>query len=237
MATLDTARIEIIGLVKRYHFHPVLDHLSLTLEDGCFCLLIGANGAGKTTLLRILAGLTRPDEGEIAIGNAEEFSDPLIRQNLGFIGHEPMFYHDLTAEENLHHYAQLYALENYHEKINHSLNITGLSQYRDQPLRTFSRGMQQRLSLARAFLHNPSILLLDEPYTNLDPQAASVLDNQLRTMSHSGCTILLAAHRPQRLLSVATHIAWLKSGKIYQHLPISQLADSPELSQYMRERE
>ncbi len=231
-----SSQITIQGLIKRYHFRPVLDQLSLTLDDSSFCLLIGANGAGKTTLLRILAGLARADEGEISIGANHNFSDHLLRLNLGYVGHEPMFYNDLTAVENLRHYAHLYLLTDAEEKINQTLHLTGLSQYQGQPLRTFSRGMQQRLSLARALIHNPSILLLDEPYTSLDPLAAKFLDNQLHGLQKPGRTILLAAHRPQRLLPIATHIAWLKAGKICQHLPIEQLAECPELNHYLQER-
>jgi len=230
-----STRIEIRGLVKRYHFLPVLDDLTLSIDDGALCILVGANGAGKTTLLRILAGLIRADQGEIKVGGQFINEGSQFRRQLGYVGHQPMFYHDLTAAENLRHYARLYQLTDAAERVQSRIRSVGLLDHQHKPVRTFSRGMQQRLSIARALLHDPNILLFDEPYTGLDQEAAQFLDERLQSLHQPGHTILLAAHRPQRLLSTASHIAWLKKGKIGLHLPVSRLSESPELRNYLQE--
>jgi heme exporter protein A len=222
-------------LVKRFHHQTVLNHLSLRINDGDFCVLVGDNGAGKTTLLRILAGLVRPTHGAVTISGADPLSEHPLRQILGYVGHQPMFYQDLTALENLEHYARLYQVRDVEHSVTRAIQSVGLTTYQGQPVRTLSRGMQQRLSLARATLHQPSILLLDEPYTGLDQAAAAFLDNTLRGLHTPGRTILLAAHRPQRLLSIASHVAWLKDGVIHQHLPVDRLGEDPELDRYLQE--
>ncbi|MDY6866523.1 MAG: heme ABC exporter ATP-binding protein CcmA [Chloroflexota bacterium] len=230
-----SAEIAVRGLVKRYHYRPVLNDLSLTISDGDFCVLVGANGAGKTTLLRILASLVRADAGEIKIGNEITPSNPQSRSNIGYVGHQPMFYQDLTAAENLRHYARIYQVKDAEQAITEGIQLVGLADHQDKPLRTFSRGMQQRLSLARALLHQPTILLFDEPYTGLDQEAAHFLDTKLEELHRPGRAILLAAHRPQRLLTIASHIAWLKDGKITQIIPVNQLSQAPELNAYLQE--
>jgi heme exporter protein A len=222
-------------LVKRFLHHPVLNHLSLTLYDGDFCVLVGDNGAGKTTLLRILAGLVRPNLGSVNICGADPAKDHPLRQIIGYVGHQPMFYQDLSALENLGHYARLYQVGDVQRTVAQAIQAAGLTPYQGQPVRTLSRGMQQRLSLARALLHQPSILLFDEPYTGLDQTSAAFLDDTLRGLRTSGRTILLAAHRPQRLLSIASHVAWLKDGVIHRHLPVERLGEDPELGRYLQE--
>jgi len=229
------SRIEIRDLVKRFHHQPVLNHLSLTINDGDFCVLVGDNGAGKTTLLRILAGLVRPNHGVVTICGSDPISEHPLRRSIGYVGHHPMFYQDLTALENLMHYARLYQVGNIPRTIAEAIQAVGLTTYDQQPVRTLSRGMQQRLSLARALIHQPSILLFDEPYTGLDQAAAVFLDDTLRGLHTPGRTILLAAHRPQRLLSIASHVAWLKDGVIHRHLPVDRLGEAPELGRYLQE--
>ena len=227
--------VEVRGLVKQYHFRPVLDQLSLTLQDGDFCVLVGANGAGKTTLLRILATLARPNHGQTLIYGQPLSATPAIRGSIGYIGHQPMFYEDLTALENLQHYARLYGTSQPERRISEAINASGLEHSQDRPVRTFSRGMQQRLSIERALLHDPKILLFDEPYTGLDQEAAQLLDQRLKELHSAGRVILVAAHRPQRLVHLASHIAWLQEGKISHHLPTSQLETSAELLAYLQE--
>jgi heme exporter protein A len=232
---IPSAEITVRGLIKRYQYHPVLNGVTLTVNDGDFCVLVGANGAGKTTLLRILASLVRPDAGEIIINNEIIRTNSKSRSSIGYVGHQTMFYQDLTAIENLHHYARLYQVKCADQAVSQSIRSVGLADHQDKPLRTFSRGMQQRLSLARALLHQPTILLFDEPYTGLDQEAARFLDAKLKELHQPGRAILLAAHRPQRLLTIASHIAWLKEGKIIQHLPVSHLSQTPELEAYLQE--
>lgn len=230
-----SARIGVSGLVKKYQYQPVLDQLSLTVEDGDLCVLVGANGAGKTTLLRILAGLVRADTGQILLGSVPLRADPGIRKQIGYIGHASLFYNDLNALENLTHYARLYHINPLESTVVESIRSVGLEPHQHKPLRTYSRGMGQRLAIARALLHDPAILLFDEPYTGLDQEGAAFLDDRLRRLQGPSRAILLAAHRPQRLLQIATHIAWLREGKIVQHLPVNRLSEAPELRQYLQE--
>ena len=227
--------IVVDGLVKSYHFRPVLDGLDLTLNKGDFCVLVGANGAGKTTLLRILAGLARPSRGQVLVKGALLNARPIIRAALGYIGHQPMFYEDLTALENLQHYARLYGIRDNEIRIAQCIQAAGLESVQNRPVRTYSRGMQQRLSIERALLHDPEILLLDEPYTGLDQEAALQLDCRLKELHTPNRTLLVAAHRPQRLLPIASHIAWLQSGTISHHTPVSALDASPDLLVYLQE--
>lgn len=236
MAKVDSTRqVAIHGLVKRYHFQPVLNHLSLTLGDGDFCILVGANGAGKTTLLRILATLARPTHGKIYFGDHLITSSPALRREIGYVGHQPMLYNDLTALENLIHYARLYGCPHPEEHSRDAILSVGLMDHQDKPLRTFSRGMQQRLSIARALLHDPHYLFFDEPYTGLDAQASQWLDQQLQQLHHPGRVILLAAHQPGRLLRMASHIAWLQDGQISHHIPIDHIHEVPDLQAYLQE--
>jgi heme exporter protein A len=227
-------RIEIHALSKRYHLQPVLNQLTITINDGDLCLLVGDNGAGKTTLLRILAGLVRPSQGGVTICGVSPSDDPHLRRMIGYVGHQPMVYQDLSAYENLRHYARLYPLDDAEATVEGAIQALKLTAYQHQPVRTLSRGMQQRLSLARATLHNPSIMLFDEPYTGLDQESASFLDERLQTLNQPGRVILLAAHRPQRLLKIASHVAWLRDGKIYQHIPVGSLINTPELNSYLQ---
>jgi heme exporter protein A len=230
------AQIDVRGLVKRYHHQPVLDHLDLTINDGDFCLLVGANGSGKTTLMRTLANLVRPDAGTIQMGPFELPRDAVrIRGKMGLIGHQPMVYGDLTAEENLVHYAHLYALTSGAASVQTALKEVGLLPYRHQPVRTFSRGMQQRLSIARALLPDPAFLLFDEPYTGLDREAIRFLDARLAALRQKGRVILLAAHRPRRILDLVTHVAWLEAGRIRSFLPAARLDEDPALLQYLQD--
>jgi heme exporter protein A len=227
--------IEINRLNKRYNTQPVLKDLSLTVAGGEICVLVGANGAGKSTLLRILATLTRADSGEVRLNGIPLSSDPILRREIGYLGHQSLFYGDLTACENLRHYARLYQLSNPEEVVQNSLESARLTLHRQKPVRTFSRGMLQRLAIERTLIHQPRLLLLDEPFTGLDQEAAETLDERLDRLHTQECTLIVVAHRPQRLLEIATHIAWLRNGRIEQKISVTQLSSAPDLSRYIRE--
>jgi heme exporter protein A len=179
------------GLAKRYGDRLVLRGVDVDLDDGRFLLVTGPNGSGKTTLLRVLAGLTAPDGGELQLPP---------RQTIGFLGHEPLVYRELTPLENLTLFGRLYRLPERGERIGMLLERFGLWDVRHQRVSTFSRGMQQRLGLCRVLLHDPQLLLLDEPYNALDAQGAELLDAALDEPR----TYVVATHEPQRVERHAT---------------------------------
>ena len=222
-------------LSKHYNLQPVLKGLSLALADGSLCVLVGSNGAGKTTLLRIIASLVRPDAGFAAIHGAALKGNAALRRQIGYLGHQTLFYSDLNALENLTHYARLYGLDNVADRVHAGIASVDLVNHQHKPVRTYSRGMLQRLAIARALLHDPAILLLDEPYTGLDKDAAQALDQRLRDLHRPGRTLLIAAHHPQRLLAFASQVAWLRDGRIAQLQPVDRLSEAPDLLHYLTE--
>ncbi|MGH2525079.1 MAG: heme ABC exporter ATP-binding protein CcmA, partial [Anaerolineales bacterium] len=162
------------ALVKKFGFQTVLRGLDLEIAEGEFVAVLGPNGAGKTTLLRILAGLSRPTFGEVSVGGYRLPQQAgAVRRRLGVVSHQPLLYADLSAEENLRFYARLYGLRDSSARIARVLTLVGLSVRRRDLVRTFSRGMQQRLAIARAILHDPEVMLFDEPHTGLDPEASA----------------------------------------------------------------
>ena len=183
------------GLERRFGAKRVLRGLDLDVERGAFVVVTGANGSGKTTLLRLVAGLAAPTAGELDVG--------VERGQLGYVGHEPLVYRELTALENLSLYARLYRVPEARERIGMLLERFGLWDVRSDRVATYSRGMQQRLALCRALLHDPTLLLLDEPYSGLDAEGAELLDRELlERRGHA--TFLVATHDPVRLSPLAT---------------------------------
>jgi heme exporter protein A len=202
-----------------------LADVSLRVDAGEFVMLVGPNGAGKTTLLRILATLTRPTSGEVRVDGVDLARDAAsIRRQLGFLSHRTLLYEDLTAEQNLRFYARMYGLSEVSARVTQLLAQVGLTERRDDLVRTFSRGMQQRLAVARAILHRPRILLLDEPYTGLDPLAVETLEMLLETLVDAGTTILLTTH--QRLDRIrGRRVLVLHRGRLrYDDVPVDPTA-------------
>ena len=181
------------GLSKRFGAKRVFEGLDFDVERGGFLLVTGPNGSGKTTLLRLVAGLLVPTAGELHV-DAE-------RAGLGFLAHEPLVYRELTALENLQFFARLYHLPEAGERIGMLLERFGLWEVRNERAGSFSRGMLQRLALCRTFLHQPSLLLLDEPYNALDAEGTALLERELA--GHAG-TYVVATHDPGRLTPLAT---------------------------------
>jgi heme ABC exporter ATP-binding subunit CcmA len=205
--------VEIAGVWKFYGNFPALRDISFDVEPGASMALLGRNGAGKTTLLRMLAGLSRPGRGSIRICGADA-RDRSTRLSIGILGHGISLYDELSALENLRLFARLYGLENPDCAASEWLERTGLEKVRDGLVREFSRGMRQRLAVARAFLHDPTVLLLDEPFTALDDRAIALLQSLLRDAIAEGRTIVLSTHQLREALELATHVALLVRGRL-----------------------
>jgi heme ABC exporter ATP-binding subunit CcmA len=187
--------IQARGVEKRYGRRRALRPLDLDVERGAFLVVTGPNGSGKTTLLRLIAGLAAPTRGRIDVD--------LDRARLGYLGHEALVYRDLTALENLDLYGRLYRVAERRERIGMLLERFGLWEARHERAASFSRGMLQRLALCRSLLHDPELLVLDEPFTALDEEGAALLDRQLDDL-RAGATVVLSTHDPARVEPLAT---------------------------------
>ena len=207
--------IDVRKLVKRFGLKTVLRGLDFHVEPGEFVALLGPNGAGKTTFLRILASLSRPSLGHVSIaGHKLPDGAAEVRRALGVVSHLPLLYADLTAEENLRFYGRMYGLPGLDARINEVLDLVGLSHRRHDLVRTFSRGMQQRLAIGRAVLHDPQVILFDEPYTGLDQDASAMLDDVLRSVATLGRTVVMTSHDLARAEDLASRFDVLSRGTI-----------------------
>lgn len=225
--------IEIKGLTKNYGTNPVLRGVDLQIEQGEFVTLVGPNGAGKSTLLRIVATLLSPTAGSVSIGGWPLKSHAAnVRRHIGLVSHQPLLYGDLTAAENLDFYGRLYQLDDREERVLRALRTVGLAARQRDPVRSFSRGMLQRLTLARATLHEPDVLLFDEPYTGLDQDATQLLDSLLLGEVKKGRTILMITHDLARGLNLCHRIAILNRGKIAVQIGQDEITPADFLDLY-----
>ena len=184
--------------------------------------LLGPNGAGKTTLLRILSSLVRPTSGSVRVASFILPSQGAsLRAKLGVVSHQPLLYGDLTAAENLQFFSKLYSIGA--DRILEILDLVGLLPRKHDLVRTFSRGMQQRLAIGRAILHNPSILLLDEPHTGLDQAAGEILDKILKDVALEGRTVVMTSHDLLRASELASRLVLLSKGKIARSISTADL--------------
>jgi heme exporter protein A len=207
--------IEVRGLIKRFGNKVVLSGLDFRAEPGEFVALLGPNGAGKTTFLRILASLSRPTMGKVCVaGHALPGQAAAVRARLGVVTHQSLLYDDLTADENLRFYGRMYGVANIVSRIPEILELVGLSTYRREVVRTFSRGMQQRLAIGRAILHDPEVMLFDEPYTGLDQEACDMLDKVLKEVAGRGRTVVMTSHDLARVEDLASRFDVLSHGVI-----------------------
>jgi heme exporter protein A len=225
----DTPAIELAGLTRRYGDREALAGVSLTLPAGATLVVFGPNGAGKTTLLRVLATLLRPHAGEARVlGHALPDGGWAVRGRVGFLGHASLLYRDLTARENLRFHARLHGVAP--ARVEELLDAVGLAARADDPVHTFSRGMVQRAAVARCVLHDPELLLLDEPTANLDPHAAELVEPLIGAAS--GRTRVVTSHDPagglqgadlalglrggrQELLAAASEVTTAQIGELY----------------------
>ena len=225
--------IEVKKLVKRFGLKTVLRGLDFQVHPGEFVALLGPNGAGKTTFLRILASLSRPSMGSVDIaGYSLPKQAAAVRARLGVVSHLPLLYPDLTAEENLTFYARMYGIQNAEVRITEVLEMVGLEARRRDLVRTFSRGMQQRLAIGRAVLHDPDVMLFDEPYTGLDQDASAMLDGVLQTVAGQGRTVVMTSHDLARAEELATRFDILSRGVISATTTRQELKQSNLLTFY-----
>lgn len=207
--------IQVRQLVKRYGPKTVLNHLDFEVQRGEFVALLGPNGAGKTTLLRVLSSLARPAAGEVIIAGyrlPEQASQ--VRDRLGVLSHQPLLYGDLSAEENLWFFGRMYDLPAVRERASEVLDLVGLQGRKGDLVRTFSRGMQQRLAIARAVLHQPQVMLFDEPHTGLDQDASVMLDEIMLEIAGQGRTVVMTSHDLSRAADLATRFDIISKGQI-----------------------
>ena len=225
--------ISVREVAKRFGRKPVLRGVNLSVNAGQVTALLGANGAGKTTLMRIISGLSKPDRGEIALGGVRMVrSLHELRRYIGLVSHMPLLYESLSAWENLAFFASLYDLNNPAARIEQVLRSVDLYPRRNDAVRTFSRGMVQRLAIGRATLHNPPVLLLDEPDTGLDPGSAEMLHGLIRTLGAADRAILLTTHNLDRALAWADSVCVLADGTIREQRPTAGL-DSATLARML----
>jgi len=207
--------IDVRKLVKRFGLKTILRGLDFHVEAGEFVALLGPNGAGKTTFLRILASLSRPSLGEVRIaGYHLPAQAAAVRRRLGVVSHLPLLYGDLTAEENLRFYGRMYGVAHLDRRVAEVLELVGLTPRRRDLVRTFSRGMGQRLAIGRAVLHDPDVMLFDEPHTGLDQDACNMLDTVLREVAAQGRTVVMTSHDLARAAVLASRFDILSRGVI-----------------------
>ena len=227
--------IEVRKLVKRFGLKTILRGMDFNVSQGEFVALLGPNGAGKTTFLRILATLSRPSLGSIRVAGYELPSQAsLVRKKLGVVSHMPLLYGDLTAEENLRFFSRMYNIIDPVSRINEVLDLIGLDSRRKDLVRTFSRGMQQRLAIGRAVLHDPEVMLFDEPHTGLDQDACDMLDKVLRDVAARGRTVVMTSHDLARVEDLATRFDVLNKGKISSSSSLTELGEGNILTFYKK---
>lgn len=226
--------IEAKRLTKAFGSRKAVDKVSFELPQGAFLSVFGPNGAGKTSLLRMLSTLDRPTEGSAQLMGIDLAEDAdAAREHIGLISHNPMLYPDLSAEENLLFFAELYGVVDAPARVDEMLRAVELSHRRKDAVSTFSRGMTQRLSIARALIHDPQVVFLDEPYSGLDPHAVEVFD-ELLAAQREGRTFVMVSHDLNRGFEMCTHALVLARGKVKLFAQKDEL-DFGEFSQLYRE--
>jgi heme exporter protein A len=225
--------LEVKKLYKRFGLKTVLRSLDFSVEAGEFVALLGPNGAGKTTFLRILASLSRPTLGDVRVaGYRLPEQAAQVRRRLGVVSHLPLLYGDLSAEENLVFYGKMYGIPSLQNRVSEILELVGLAQRRKDLVRTFSRGMQQRLAIGRAVLHDPDVMLFDEPHTGLDQDACVMLDGVLQEVAARGRTVVMTSHDLARTADLASRFDVLSKGQIVSSIQRKDLDPNQLLAFY-----
>jgi len=206
--------LEVRDLSRTFGVRKALDGVSFELPQGAFLSIFGPNGAGKTTMLKVLSTLTGASKGTAKVLGLDVVQDAVeLRNRIGFISHNPLLYPDLTAEENLEFFADLYCIDDAKERIHDLLTAVELDHRRLDPVSAFSRGMIQRLSIARSLLHEPDLIFLDEPYSGLDPHAMDILDSLIAQV-RAQHTFVMISHDLAKGLELCSHALILAKGKV-----------------------
>lgn len=206
--------VEVSKVVRSFGRRRAVDGVDLSLQSGDCLALFGPNGAGKTTLLRMVAGLIRPTSGTVTVGGQSLRADSSARLRVGLVSHQSMLYRALTARENLEFSAKLYGLADPRGAATRALERMHMLDRANTPVRALSRGLQQRISIARAIVHEPSVVLLDEPYTGLDAAGGMALTETLRLLRDHGAAMMLVTHNLDEGLEIANHVAIMTTGRI-----------------------
>ena len=212
-------------VTKSFGQHRVLDALDLEVQQGELLCLLGRNGAGKTTLLKILAGLLKPETGSIWLDDHQvDYAESQARHDIGLVMHQPFLYEHLTGIENLRFYTRLYQVPDDNAALEAAMGQVGMQRFGGKPVRAYSRGMKQRLTLARALLHSPRILLLDEPYTGLDLQGSLVFNQLMLEQKQQGHIVIMTTHDLSHALPISSRFAFLARGRVAEDLPNRDLS-------------
>ncbi|MES2305472.1 MAG: heme ABC exporter ATP-binding protein CcmA [Gemmatimonadota bacterium] len=211
--------VAVRGVERRFGRVVALATVTLEIQAGEVVLLLGPNGAGKSTLLRCIAGLARPLRGSVLVSGRDVHADPEARAQLGFLSHQAFVYDDLTARENLRFAAALHGLDGAERRVQDALDGVGLSRGADTTVGGFSRGMLQRLAIARATLHHPALLLLDEPFTGLDASSANDLRHRIAAERSAGRGVVCVTHEPGEAWLPATRVVVLVAGRVVLDIP------------------
>jgi heme exporter protein A len=227
--------LEAVDIQKQFGHFTALAGITMQVDRGEFIALFGRNGAGKTTFLKIAATLMRASKGKLRIQGLDiDDEGSRVRSSIGFLSHNTYVYRDLSPVENLRFFAKLYGLENSEGRISELLERVGLKRRANDPVRSFSRGLHQRIGIARTFLHKPSLILLDEPYTGLDANAVQMLDELLDETLRAGNTVILTTHDLEQGLRAATRAAIVDRGKLVFYDDAHGSAVREAYSQYVR---
>ena len=229
--TSDMA-VEVRDLTRVFGVRKALDGVSFDLPAGAFLSIFGPNGAGKTTLIKVLTTLTAPSKGSARVGGYDVVADAVeLRSHIGLISHNPLLYPDLSAEENLEFFADMYGVPDASARVRELLAAVELDHRRLDLVRTFSRGMLQRLSIARALLHRPRVLFLDEPYSGLDPHAVEILDHLIEQI-RADHTFVMISHDLSKGLALCSHALILARGKVVLSEPREEIDEAQFASIY-----
>lgn len=211
--------IEIKGLIKTIGDKMILRGINLSIEKGESIAILGPNGAGKSTVLKIIAGLIKPTDGEVKINGMDFKRDSYeVKRKIGFLSHNSFLYDHFTPLENLKFFGELYGVEDVDKKAKQLVDEVGLSFFMHDPVRSFSRGMLQRIAIARAIIHDPEILLFDEPHTGLDQEAIKILNEVIIKMKNNGSTVIMVTHDFHQAVKTCDRVMIFRKGKLVEDL-------------------